>query len=43
MADNFLEREKEKYEKMKAAYIQKKREHINKIYHNIDRPIDESL
>lgn len=43
MADNFLEREKEKYEQLKAAYIQKKKYHIHKIYHKIDRPTDESL
>ncbi len=43
MADNFLERHWEEYEKRKAAYLRKKK-HLPKIsQRNIERPDDEAL
>lgn len=44
MADNFLERKRENYEKKKSAWLQRKK-HLTgvKQQHNISRPEDESL
>lgn len=43
MADNFLERHREDYEKRKARWLQRKRLHPVSIKRGIEKPEDESL
>lgn len=43
MADNFLERHREDYEKRKARWLQRKLRHPVTPKRNIERPDDESL
>lgn len=42
MADNFLERHYEEYEARKAAWLRKKK-HLPKQSHKLERPDDEAL
>lgn len=42
MADNFLEKHFEEYEARKADYLRRKR-HLPKLTHKLQRPDDEAL
>ncbi|MCI5876468.1 MAG: dehydrogenase [Prevotella sp.] len=42
MADNYLERHREDYEKRKQAWLRKKR-HLPQVSQKINKPEDESL
>lgn len=42
MADNFLERHKEKYEQRKAS-LQSRKQSVSRVKRNIQKPDDEAL
>jgi len=43
MADNFLERHREEYEKRKADWLRKKKQHLPANSRKLQRPDDEAL